>query len=160
MTVLLPVRTLTVPPDQDSWRERAPRVGGQSNMRPVGLVKGLGPTDQLKVRLGCQEREGFFDAGVDRAHALHVGGQDVGHVGADNDGGSAVAGDESFDGVGAGGAAPQHDGDGGHAGAHVFAEAVAGAHAPVVFAGQDAHVAAVPGQGDADDLAASRGVHR
>ena len=52
-------------------------------MRPVGLVKGLGPTDQLKVRLGCQEREGFFDAGVDRAHALHVGGQDVGRVGAD-----------------------------------------------------------------------------
>ena len=121
-------------------------------MRSVGLVKGLGPTDQLRVRLGCQEREGFFDAGVDRAHALHVGGQDVGRVGADNDGGSAVAGDESFDGVGAGGAAPQHDGDGGHAGAHVFAEAVVGTHTPVVFAGQDAHVAAVPGQGDADDL--------
>ena len=73
MTVLLPVRTLTVSPDQGSWRLRAPRSEGASGRR--GLASpGLGPSDELQVGLGCQECQGFFDAGADRAYPLHVGG--------------------------------------------------------------------------------------
>ena len=102
--------------------------------------------------MGGQEREGFFDAGADRAHPLHVGGQDVGGVGADDDRGAAVASVEFADGVGAGGPAAEHDGERGDAAAHVFTESVRGPHTPVVVAGQQAHVAPVPGQGDADDL--------
>ena len=60
------------------------------------------------------KREYEIDAGAARAHPLHVGGQDVGGVGADDDRGAAVASVEFADGVGAGGGAGRR-----HCGRHV-----------------------------------------